>query len=49
MEAKDLLEEYVLSWHGACRCGAMPAIMRHVFHASGQKTDSVVKASRQSN
>ncbi len=45
MEAKDLLEEYLVSGHGACPGCAMPVVMRHAFHALGPRTVSVVTAS----
>ncbi len=45
MNAKDLLEEYLVSGHGACPGCAMPVIMRYTFHALGQNTISVVTAS----
>jgi len=45
MQAKDLLEEYLGSGHGACPGCAMPVVMRNTFHALGQNTITVVTAS----
>jgi pyruvate/2-oxoacid:ferredoxin oxidoreductase beta subunit len=45
MKAKDLVEEYLISGHGACPGCAMPVITRHTYHALGQNTISVLTAS----
>jgi pyruvate/2-oxoacid:ferredoxin oxidoreductase beta subunit len=45
MKAKDLLEEYLVSGHGACPGCAMPVVMRNTFHALGQDTITVITAS----
>jgi len=45
MIAKDLLEEYLVSGHGACPGCAMPVVMRNTFHVLGQNTITVVTAS----
>jgi len=45
MKAKDLVEEYLLSGHGACPGCAMPVVMRHAYHVLGQNTVSVLTAS----
>jgi pyruvate/2-oxoacid:ferredoxin oxidoreductase beta subunit len=45
MKAKDLLEEYLVSGHGACPGCAMPVLMRNTFHALGQDTITVITAS----
>jgi pyruvate/2-oxoacid:ferredoxin oxidoreductase beta subunit len=44
-EAKEILEEYLVSGHGACPGCAMPVIARHTYHALGQNTISVITAS----
>jgi len=45
MEAKDLLEEYLVSGHGACPGCAMPMITRHTLHALGPNTVTILTAS----
>jgi pyruvate/2-oxoacid:ferredoxin oxidoreductase beta subunit len=45
MKAKDLVEEYLISGHGACPGCAMPVVMRHIYHTLGQNTISVLTAS----
>jgi len=45
MKAKDLLEEYLVSGHGACPGCAMPVVMRNTLHAVGQNTITVITAS----
>jgi len=45
MKAKDLLEEYLVSGHGACPGCAMPVITRNSLHAAGQNTITVITAS----
>jgi pyruvate/2-oxoacid:ferredoxin oxidoreductase beta subunit len=45
MKANDLLEEYLVSGHGACPGCAMPVVMRNTFHALGQDTITVITAS----
>ncbi len=45
MKAKDLLEEYLVSGHGACPGCAMPLVMRHTFHILGRETIAVGTAS----
>jgi len=45
MKAKDLVEEYLISGHGACPGCAMPVVMRHTYHVLGQNTVSVLTAS----
>ncbi|MCX5919250.1 MAG: thiamine pyrophosphate-dependent enzyme [Deltaproteobacteria bacterium] len=45
MKAKDLVEEYLISGHGACPGCAMPVVMRHIYHTLGQDTISVLTAS----
>ena len=45
MEAKDLMEEYLFSGHGACPGCAMPLIARQTFHALGQNTIVIITAS----
>jgi len=45
MKAKDLVEEYLISGHGACPGCAMPMVMRHTYHVLGQNTISVLTAS----
>jgi pyruvate/2-oxoacid:ferredoxin oxidoreductase beta subunit len=45
MKAKDLLEEYLVSGHGACPGCAMPVVMRNTLHAAGQNTITVITAS----
>jgi pyruvate/2-oxoacid:ferredoxin oxidoreductase beta subunit len=43
--ARDLLEEYLVSGHGACPGCAMAMITRYTYHALGQNTISVLTAS----
>ena len=45
MKAKDLVEEYLVFGHGACPGCAMPVMTRHILHALGQDTITVVTAS----
>ncbi len=45
MKAQDLLEEYLVSGHGACPGCAMPVMMRNTFHTLGQNTITVATAS----
>ena len=45
MDAKDLMEEYLGSGHGACPGCAMTVVMRNTFHALGQNTIAVLTAS----
>ena len=44
MNAKELLNEYLLSGHGSCPGCAMPFIMRTAFHALGERTVVVIAA-----
>ena len=43
-QAKDLLEEYLYSGHGACPGCAMPIVLRTIFHALGEKTIAAITA-----
>jgi len=45
MEAKDLMEEYLFSGHGACPGCGMPLVARQVFHVLGQDTIVILTAS----
>jgi pyruvate/2-oxoacid:ferredoxin oxidoreductase beta subunit len=44
MNAKELLNEYLLSGHGACPGCGMPLVMRHAFQALGERTIAVITA-----
>ncbi len=43
-QAKDLLEEYLYSGHGACPGCAMPVVLRTIFHVLGGKTIAAITA-----
>lgn len=43
-EAKELLDEFLDSGHGACPGCAMPLILRHVFHILGKDTVAAITA-----
>jgi pyruvate/2-oxoacid:ferredoxin oxidoreductase beta subunit len=43
-QAKELLDEYLHSGHGACPGCAMPVVLRTIFHALGEKTIVIVTA-----
>jgi len=43
-EARELLNEFLDSGHGACPGCAMPVILRHVFHILGKDTVAAITA-----
>ena len=43
-EARELLDEFLDSGHGACPGCAMPLILRHVFHILGKDTVAAITA-----